>query len=245
MSEKFGFFRMETYGDKGHGQKKNRTCKSILQEAMRKNWYAHVAEPKPPIEIYGCADALLPKIKMSVNQAKKNGMTLRSDAQLMIGAVFSYPIPVIEMKEHVKEWRDSGVISPEAERYQIFRTLVKSFMKEEFGDRFKCALEHWDESYPHIHAYAVPKFHLGETMMDVHPGKRAFRESARRGEDRAKQHEEYKRAMAEMQDRFQTYVCNVLGWVKGPGNTKRTSRAIAIAKRSKALKHEIQKPTSL
>jgi hypothetical protein len=228
----YQFMRMETYGCMGRGAKKGRNYRQILGEANRVSHCQHVPEPMPPVRLKGSPQSLAFKIDLAYDHANKSGFRLRRDEQLMIGVVMSYPRTVDEMREHVTHWKKTGEVSPEAVRFQTFRNLCLKWMENTFGDRFVAALEHWDESHPHIHAYAVPHLEDGEKMKHVHPGLKAFAEG---GATSAERHKAYRQAMRDLQQDFHEFVGSALGWERRKGVKRLTRAAVLYRKKFEHL----------
>jgi hypothetical protein len=167
-----------------HGAQRGRGwgVRDILAEAGRMAGHCeHVPHPQPPRRVYGCAlaeveaigDAWAKSIKV------KTGRAYRKDAPIMASGVVSFP------RERIDEWP------------AYLATTIEA-LKEKYGDRFRCAVEHLDELHPHVHFYLVPLD--GEDFGVVHDGYAASRE-ARGGENKVRT--AFKDAMAGWQDWIQ------------------------------------------
>ena len=149
------FSRYQTFSrvpSRNRGKRSNETARSvedILSEAGRKTGFCnHVAEPKPPIMLYGSGlDAVRERVRTLTDGAvDRRGHRVRQDALVMLGAVMSWPVPKAATF-------DGGAMEAE---YRRWRELVVAFCRESWGDCLVTVAEHVDEEYPHIHAYAVP-----------------------------------------------------------------------------------------
>lgn len=181
-----------------HGSQRGRgwSTKDILAEAARLDGHCgHVPHPQPPRSVYGCqlgeveaiADAWADSI------TAKTGKKYRKDAPIMASGVVSLP------RERIDEWPEYLATTIEA-------------LKEKYGERFRCAVEHLDESHPHVHFYLVPL--KGEDFGVVHDGYAASR-AARQGDNKVRT--SFKQAMMQWQDWVQEKIGSKFGLARiGP-----------------------------
>lgn len=163
----YQFAHTQTYSRKGNG--KSRSVASVVAEAVRQVGYCpHVDEPSPPNVLHGISpDAIPALIEQRIatakacfaEQLKGKGRGIRQDQHVLEGAIFSHPN------------RSSELSDPEiAARYQKWRDDVIEWIKNDFASRgldFVSAVEHLDESHPHIHAYGVPRATESNPRMDA------------------------------------------------------------------------------
>lgn len=163
----YQFAHTQTYSRKGNG--KSRSVASVVAEAVRQVGYCpHVDEPLPPNVLHGISpDAIPALIEQRIETAKAcfaeqlkgKGRGIRQDQHVLEGAVFSHPN------------RSSELSDPDVRaRYQKWRDDVIEWVKNDFDSRgldFVSAVEHLDESHPHIHAYGVPRATESNPRMDA------------------------------------------------------------------------------
>jgi len=163
----YQFAHTQTYSRKGNG--KSRSVASVVAEAVRQVGYCpHVEEPLQPNILHGISpDAIPSLIEQQIETAKAcfaeqlkgKGRGIRQDQHVLEAAVFSHPN------------RSSELSDPDVRaRYQEWRDDVIEWVKNDFASRgldFVSAVEHLDESHPHIHAYGVPRANESNPRMDA------------------------------------------------------------------------------
>lgn len=163
----YQFAHTQTYSRKGNG--KSRSVASVVAEAVRQVGYCpHVDDPSPPNVLHGISpDAIPALIEQRIatakacfaEQLKGKGRGIRQDQHVLEAAVFSHPN------------RSSELSDPDVRaRYQKWRDDVIEWIKNDFASRgldFVSAVEHLDESHPHIHAYGVPRATESNPRMDA------------------------------------------------------------------------------
>lgn len=193
----YQFAHVETYSLKG--SKKRPSARSICAEGERKPENSpHVAEPKPPVVLAGVTpmeayDRIVEahsEARDTVNQ--KNGKQalrrMRTDAQVLLAAVASYPEPTETCdtdSPEFKDWADRAI----------------AFFTQEHGEPLSVVL-HLDESHPHIHFLTAPDLVAGERMADIHPGEKAKADVGGKNAKKTEKREAWKDAMRDWQDRY-------------------------------------------
>lgn len=142
----YQFCRIESFSRCGSAKKKTKSSQfanwnadDVIGEALRKEGHCpHVEKPLTPRIVFGSPDDL----KKSLNDYTKNtktasGRKLRTDALCLGSFVASYPGRTVDAD--YDEW--------------VAATLA--FVQEKWGDRLRLAVEHLDESNPHVHFLLV------------------------------------------------------------------------------------------
>lgn len=226
-------------------RKRNRAGQCVDQvigELQREALYsAHVPEPAPPEVVDGISPEQLraahdAMIRAAETQYRLNGevktRAVRQDRHTLVTAVASYPVPYDEIRgdpeqeKALKEWEDTNV--------RFFRKL--------FGKHYRATYRHVDETYPHLHIYALPENVPGIDAQLLHPGKAARktveaeckaagmspREAVKAG-NRA-----LKSAMRDWQDLYYRDVGEPCGLLRDGPRRLRLSRAQYKARQSEA-----------
>lgn len=195
--KKAQFIHIEDYSKKGFGKTtgkyktevKQSTIKGVCNEANRvKTFCKHVPAPKQPILLFGVGLAEVEQLTEDYyNNTKttlKNGKTraLRKDSDALLAGVVSVP-------QNFADW-------------DKYKHDTINWLKNKYGHKLKCVVEHTDEPNPHIHFYVVQD--PGLDFVLVHDGKKAVLES--RETDKKKQMNIYKKAMCKFNDDFYTAV---------------------------------------
>ena len=140
------FARVESFGLNASKQaktKKNKTTiLGVCAEAARIEGYTgHVSNVEPADVIYGINPMdLYHQIEANFNsqniiRKEKGGKSRQKDSLLMTAGVFSYPSEVID--DEFYRWQADCI----------------EYLKKEYGDKFKSAVMHMDESHPHLHFF--------------------------------------------------------------------------------------------
>lgn len=193
----YQFAHVETYSLKG--SKKKASARSICAEGERDPDHSpHVAEPKPPVVLAGVTPMqAYEQIVEAHSQARdtvtlKNGKQaqrkLRTDAQVLLAAVASYPEPTETCDTDSPEFRD-----------WIDRSIA--FFTQEHGEPLSVVM-HLDESHPHLHFLTAPDLVAGERMADIHPGEKAKADVGGKNAKKTEKREAWKDAMRSWQDRY-------------------------------------------
>lgn len=216
----FSFARVEVFARKSRSaSRSHRTVAEVLDEAERvPGNMPHVQNPKPPKVVDGCSFEELRASHDAVEQAtqtQKNGRTrkIRSTQNTLATAVLSYPISC----------KDLAAGSPEQrETYRQWRADAIQFMREEWGSDYKCAVQHLDEKFPHLHLYAVrPDFDAKQN----HPGYAAQAEAKASGASAKEAEIAGALALKGFLDRYQESVGNKYGMNRyGPKRSRETRK---------------------
>lgn len=191
----------------------------IADEALRAEGACdHVKDPLPPNVIYGhgVRQAVADAEAWAESATDSLGRAYRKDGLCMLAGVISLP------RARIDEWPQ-------------FRDASIEWLKNKYGDRLRCAVEHLDEAHPHLHFYCVPL--AGERFEALHEGKAAVaRLKAAMGNKVKKgdQNAVYRSAMRGMQDDF--WMNLAANWSltrKGPGR-RRLGRAEWILEQNQA-----------
>lgn len=219
----YQFAHTQTYSRKGNG--KSRSVASVVAEAVRQAGHCpHVEEPQHPNILHGISPDGIPSlIELRIAKAKElfaekmqgKGRGIRQDQHVLEAAVFSHPS------------RSSDLSEPaEREKYEKWRSDVIDWVKHDFDSRgldFVSAVEHLDESHPHIHAYGVPRATESNPRMDAkmcHAGYAAkSAESVLERKNTA-----YRQAMREWQDKHHSAVSERHGLLRFGPKTARLDR---------------------
>lgn len=171
----------------------------IVSEGARAPGAArHVAYPSEPTVLHGRSPIEAGRIALErAEQARDaKGRRLRRDGAVLVAAVLSYPVP-----RTLVEDRDA----PDAQDlYNAWRSEAAQWCRNRFGDTLVSLVEHHDEEYLHLHAYAVPALGPGNrlTLEAIHPGRAALKQAEAGGRDKAGQRAAYLEAMKRLQDEF-------------------------------------------
>lgn len=202
--------------------KKTWGVKDILDEACREvGACPHVDAPKPPKVVYGCSVDELREMHDQVEnaaQTRSDGKTRKiiKTQNTLATCVMSYPVPVDVLKKDKEE----------QERYFQWRERSIDFLKNLWGDNFKCGVQHLDEKFPHIHCYGLaPDWKAN----DLHPGLAVKPSKGKKGRDAGKEAID---ALRHVQDQYQEQVGRYCGQTRlGPGK-RRLSREAWKAEQS-------------
>lgn len=179
----------------------------IADEALRADGAcSHVENPQPPNVIFGAGvrQAMADAHRWAEDMRDAQGRKLRKDGLCVLAGVISLP------RERLADW-------------PAFRDEAVNWLREKYGDRLRCAVEHLDEAHPHLHFYCVPL--AGERFEALHEGKAAVARAKAAGEPKGAQNAVYKAAMRSVQDDFWQQMAVRYGLArKGPGR-RRLGRA--------------------
>ncbi|EGH7156678.1 TPA: plasmid recombination protein [Escherichia coli] len=200
------FIHIETYGKKSakKAERKNlnhnsdvrqTTISGVLAEARRDvGFTSHIEDPHAPALLWGSplheVEQMAEDYYNNTYTVDKNGKQkrLRSDASIILAGVIS-----IDRKDE-EIWSD-------------YKKDAFKFLREKYGDKLKCVIEHVDEAHPHIHFYALED--PGGKLNDLHDGKRAVANLTK--EEKKNQQFYYTKAMTEFQDEFYDKVSKKYG----------------------------------
>lgn len=232
MSTQSQFFHVSLYGVAPRkGAPPWATVGGITREGARAPGAArHVPYPTDPILLFGVSplDAGALATKRASEARDTQGRRLRCDGAVLLAAVLSYPVP-----RTLVENRDA----PDAlDLYCAWRDAALTWCRNRFGDTLLSVVEHRDEDYCHLHAYAVPA--LGPThgldWEEIHPGRAALRRAEAERKNKSEQRASYLAAMRAWQDDYYARVSRTFGHARlGPKRT-RLQRTAYLAERDAA-----------
>jgi hypothetical protein len=180
----------------------------------------HVAYPDEPTILHGLSPIEAGRIALErAEQARDaKGRRLRRDGAVLMAAVLSYPVP-----RSLVEDRDA----PDAgDLYGAWRGEAAEWCQRRFGDTLVSLVEHHDEEYLHLHAYAVPALGPGNRLLleAIHPGRAALKQAEADGRDKAGQRAAYLTAMKTLQDDFHAAVSRRYGHARVGPRRRRLER---------------------
>lgn len=221
----YQFIHVETYSkvsakkklEKNYNKEtKGRNVDEIIAEATRKPDYCdHVAEPEEPVLLYGVDPSELKNLTdeyfNNTKLTNSNGISrgLRKDSHVLLAGVISLNKDLIDI------WDD-------------YKKDAINWLKEKYGHKLKCVIEHKDEENPHIHFYCVQD--PGISFDLLHDGKKAF--SAVGGKLKYKKEIAFKQAMRDYQENFYNDVSLKYGLLKTGPRRQRLSNTEYKAQRN-------------
>ena len=169
----YQFAHIESYSRAG-SRSGGHTVADILAEARRSPESSlHVAQPRAPINVYGCdLEELERRHDHLIGSAKEtlaNGKTraVRKDTSSLFAAVISHPATP-------QECRDDPAIKAAVESWARESTKWLRRDLEARGGTLETVILHVDESHVHLHAYGLhPSGHADK----LHPGKTAKKDA--------------------------------------------------------------------
>ena len=170
----------------------------VAAEAGRKPSHSrHIDAPLAPVLLAGVepVDAFneiarrhaAARDKVTVKGVERE-RRLRSDQNIMIAAVASYPTPTTELDQ-----ADPG--------FKDWQRRVMRFMEAEHGPALSAVL-HLDESHPHIHYITAPDLEAGKRIHDVHRGLAAKQAAGGNRGRKSETDKAYNDAMRAYQDAY-------------------------------------------
>ena len=223
------FLHIGLYGPEARkGQPAWSTIAGIVQEGARAPGAArHVAYPTVPTLLHGISPIEVGRIALERAEQARDaiGRRLRRDGAVLVAAVLSYPV-----KRDLVEDRDA----PDArDLYSAWRAEAVAWCQGQFGDTLLSIVEHHDEEYLHLHAYAVPTLGPGRRLMleAIHPGRAAVKRAEAEGEDKKGQRAAYLGAMKRLQDDFHAAVSVRYGHARLGPRRRRLERTEHLLRR--------------
>jgi hypothetical protein len=125
----------------------------------------------------------------------------------------------------------AGVISvpSDFQNWPQYKVDCIDWLKEKYGARLLCIVEHTDEGHPHLHFYAKPLD--GERFDALHEGEKARNDLRAMKQTTGTQNQAYKQAMKNFQRQFHSSVSANHGLSKdGPKKTRKT-RAVYLSEK--------------
>lgn len=180
----YQFIHIESYArEAGKSKTGSNNVSKVIEEASRnKDFFPHIEQPAPPVHVFGIDIKEVEKEAFAWADASTDakGRKLRKDGLCLLAGVFSVPDEL-----SAQQWND-------------YKNDAVDWLKEKYGDRLRCVIEHKDESHRHCHFYCIPR--PGEKFDDIHDGKRAYAE--KRNCPKGQQNQAYKDAMRQFQEDF-------------------------------------------
>jgi len=203
----------------------------IIAEGLRSGGYhPHVADPKPPVPVFGDPTSFQRLHDEHVAQRKtravKSGQVsdraIRTDRHTLFTIVASYPTPTEAVEAS----------SEELDRFRRWVDLNLAWVRELYGDQLKTAFVHTDETYPHLHCWLLPDDPSADAAL-LHPGKVTKRATEARLKEEgvppreavAAGNRSLKEAMRGWQDDYHRAVGAPLGMHRDGPKRRRLSRA--------------------
>lgn len=220
------FVRLNCYGRQaGARRKSHENAYDILKEAERAPGSApHVRNPKPPIQLHGIPiGSVRDQLDAFVRTARdRRGAPVRRDGTVLYAIVASYP----------RAWRELDH-EGELELYQQWRGAVVDWLCSIFGDSLQSAVEHIDETRPHLHGFVIPPLCLRNRIDHrLHPGHAARDAVLESGGDRLAGERAYRNGMRAWQDKFHEAVSCRFGHGRTGPRRKRFRRDVALMRQA-------------
>lgn len=222
----FQFIRLEGYGVRpGRFRKPQETAQDVLAEAARTGGSTpHIRRPTTPNLLHGAVPSELQGHLEQLRQVArdKRGAKLRTTSTLLYAIVASYPTA----------WRHLGS-QEDRQRYEAWLRATKMWLVDQFGDQLFSVVEHVDEPYPHIHAFAFPRLDTRNRLdHSLHPGYAARQQAAETGADAKDRERAYRRGMRSWQDDYHQCVSQNFGHGRLGPRRQRFRRDAALVRRS-------------
>lgn len=189
------FLRFEAYATKASGVRKANIA-GIIGEATRASGFApHIAEPRPPVIIYGVEPSTIPRIlaDRSAGAVGVVGAPITVRTLMLLNIVVSFP----------EKWATVFSDTEKSLIYKKWRKANVNYFHKKFGDSLTSIIEHQDEPYPHLHVYVIPLKKHGvfaiETVSKPHA---AQLHAQRAGGTRREQRTAFKTAAVALQDDY-------------------------------------------
>ena len=223
------FVHFSLYGVKPRAKAESWACiEGITREGARAPGATrHLKYPAAPTILFGISPLAAGAVALerAAKAVDAKGRRLRSDGAALLAAVASYPIAraVIEARDQPQE-RDL---------YLAWRADVVVWCQERFGSTLLSIVEHTDEDYLHLHAYAVPDLGPDDRLnwAAIHPGRAALLVAEANGADKAALRAAYVGGMRELQDDFHAAVSAKHGHARLGPRRRRIDRTIHLLRR--------------
>ncbi|TOL61131.1 hypothetical protein CGH94_25565, partial [Vibrio parahaemolyticus] len=232
----YQFLHFETYARKASKTKK--AFKTIVKEFMREHGNCpHVEKPQTPKILYGVdayeANEIICNI--AISSKDKKGRKLRTDAQVCVSGVMSFP----------RELRNED----EAFYQSWLKDNIK-YLQKKYDNNLLSVIEHDDEDHPHIH-YVVTNRNVKNNgdfnIVNIH--KPIYARESKKG--RKAKYDAYKQACRLEQDEYYDAVSVKYGLLRiGPGRQRLSRAAYKAAKHNaimlaKSMRENEQKQNEL
>lgn len=188
----------------------------------------HLKYPKRPQIIFGVSplEAGATAKERAALARDSVGRKLKCDGKVLCAIVISYPVPRWMVEQDPRE----------KDTHFLWQQQTRKWLETSFGPYLLSIVEHADESYLHLHAYAVPQL-LPDNQLDwdaFHPGRKAAAAAAASGATLKEQNVEYCAGMTRWQDDYHAAVSARFGHLRhGPRRervlrmTHKANKAIA------------------
>lgn len=230
------FLHLGTYGRSPRAGQPRWSCvEGITEEGARSPGAAnHVAYPAQPKVVHGVSPIEAGRLATErANRARDGGKKfrrLRKDGICLLAGVVSYPWDRQSLREDPVE----------CDVHSLWQQMTLEWLREQFGDHLKSAVEHRDERFPHIHFYVVPE--LGDDgrldINAIHPGRRAKVAAAAAGAGLKQRERAYRQGMREWQNVFHRDVGEFFRHDRFGPRRQRVSRRQHQMERAMAAKEE-------
>ncbi len=247
MTRPHQFLHESVYGRSPTKRAKGHECISgITAEAARvPGTCSHVDHPLPPSVLYGVSPLDVGEIAIERSKQARDaaGRRLRRDGAALLATVISYPV----------EWKILKANADAMAFYRSWRNDTCAWLKAEFGTALESIVEHTDELFPHLHAFAIPELGPDNRLQweKIHAGRAALLSLAQ-GASKGEQRRAYIAAMKNLQDRFHAEVSAQHGHERLGPRRRRLDRAeakrasasrVAEAKRKAEMEEELGRRT--
>lgn len=176
MPPEITFVHCQTFSRKPN--RAGQCVRQVIAEGLRSGGYhPHVADPKPPVVIFGdpegfqeLHDAYVDARRTrAVNNGRVSERAIRHDRHTLFTLVASYPVPTVAVEDSPEELA----------RFKRWVGLTLAWVREQYGGQLKTGFAHIDERYPHLHFWLLPDDPSADAAL-LHPGKFAKRETEAR-----------------------------------------------------------------
>lgn len=212
----FQFIHIETFAKIASRSNRKQSARNVAREAERDSGSCpHIENLMPFKLMYGITPSQAVDLaeKRASMGKDSQGRKLRKDAQILLGGVASYPIPISQLTpndEGLKKWLKHNF----------------NFLNQHCGSTLKSIIAHTDEKFFHIHWYQVPdietisgRFNIGQ----VHPG--ILARDTVGGKQAKEKMRSYKQAMRDLQDSHYEQVGKPCGLAREGAKKRRLTRS--------------------
>lgn len=223
------FVHFSLYGVKPRAKSESWSCiDGITREGARAPGATrHLKYPASPTILFGVSPlaAGAVAIERAAKAVDTKGRKLRNDGAALLAAVASYPAPRAEVEAHDHPH--------ERDQYFAWRADAVVWFQERFGSTLLTIVEHTDEDYLHLHAFAVPDLDADNRLhwAAIHPGREALRAAEAKGADKAALRAAYVDGMRELQDHFHDAVSAKHGHARLGPRRQRLDRTTHLLRR--------------
>lgn len=217
------FISLQEYGRRNNKMAEKRSMRQIVNEAERVPANCpHVKQAQQPLLIHGISPLrMCDELEGLADQARSaNGNKLRRDARILLAGVVSYPERASTMSNHPLK-------DPE---FLKWLKQSRKFLREHFGDDFRSAVVHFDESHPHIHFYCHQDLGDNHTLdlKTIHPGiaaEQQLRQQLQRKPKKAELTNANNQGLSSFQDDFHAAVSQNFGHKRSTVKRKRLKQS--------------------